>query len=32
MTATPCPHLVFGYRPCLRKHGHTGMHYGTFKD
>lgn len=29
---TACPHLVFGYRPCTRKHGHDGPHHGTFKD
>lgn len=29
---TPCPHLVFGYRPCTRNAGHAGPHIGTFKD
>lgn len=32
MTTTPCPHLVFGYRPCTRRNGHDGPHIGTFKD
>jgi hypothetical protein len=25
---THCPHLVFGYSPCTRPHGHTGAHHG----
>lgn len=25
---TACTHLVFGYSPCTRPHGHTGAHHG----